>query len=277
MICLKSVVSIALIVTATSMVIEHGKVVEDFRKIFQIFGDLSDEDLLESKHIFAPFLEIFERSIDVECAAEKVKVYGLEEELANLTHQHKPLDKHGHWQLAFILLEAGLPCSSKTRPVTNFAFDFVMSFGHVVRAFKDEPEMMGYAMLLKCANNYAVKENLIDTNEYSIDHDLKSSEEEMCTVLQMRVIEAMNKGNVGDVFDMKCKGPQRAVNSMLRTALLTQIELSPEQRKVELGKFYRAQILLDSKESARCEFDSVEYFVKALDDISAQINHLFKL
>lgn len=204
-------------------------------------------------------LNIFERSIDMECAVDEIKQKGFTQKLADLTNKNVRLNKHEELQLAIIMVKSGMKCSTKTRPLTAFMFDAVMSFGHIVRAFKDEPELTEQNFMMRCANDYAVKKNLIN-QEYNFDRQMKNTnEEQKCNDFETKTVQMMMMYLPAEP---KCIRQQAEKNfeMALRTVLLTQVELTTEQRKIEMNRFHDSMmIVLDDDATCELEVEDATY------------------
>lgn len=197
-------------------------------------------------------LSIFERSIyPEECIASRISDLEFEDLLSDLTSEGGIRNDNDELRLLFILLQAGIPCSDKTRPVNDFVFDLILSFGHIVRAFKDEPELSKFAMLLKCANNFGIENNIIDPSEYPVDRN-NPEEEYICEAIQNFFEEAML-----EMPECLQIAVNRTIHNKVRTLILTQTEWTPEKLQFEsLRHFHENMDILD--EFGRCGIEIID-------------------
>lgn len=202
-------------------------------------------------------LDMFERSMDMECVVDEIREKGFEQKLADLTQQNVVLSEHEELQLALIMVKSGMPCSSKARPITSFMFDFVMSFGHIVRTFKDEPEYAEQNFMLRCANDFAIKRELIDQQEYDLDRQMwNPTEQQKCADFEITALLNLinNFPAVGTCMGKQIKKHSDAI---MRTLLLTQVELTAEQKSRELNLFHESMMeILD--DDATCENEELD-------------------
>lgn len=199
--------------------------------------------------------KIFERSIDTDCAAEKVKKYELDDDLAEILSSDvtEHTDKQEK-ELAYIYGKTLQLCSSKSRPISDTIFDVIMSFGHIVRAFKDEPELAEIITFLKCANNYAVEKKLIDPSGYQLSYKYTDeTEKQACDELKSGVLIKIKETLGKDDACSEQNTVEDTIHLTLRTILLTQVKLTPQQYQTESDYFYN-QFNEIGDNSGGCEF-----------------------
>lgn len=235
--------------------------IQSIKKGFKLVESMLNDNF-EGTTIENPgsFLAIFTRSVDMNCAVEQLgkpqEIKDTLNEILNIEGRKRTTKEET--SLVYILLKISIPCSNKSRPVSDFIFDALMSLGHLVRAFKDEPEIKKYTKTpLKCLNAYAVKNKLINTAEYPIDYKLnnESDEAETCAELEAYAIGLLNEFMDGEPECMKVFIRKR-VDNLLRTILLLQVELTPEQRKTESDRWFNDEMELIKNEGT-CSLESL--------------------
>lgn len=221
--------------------------------------------LVEDVGAIAGYFAIFERSVDIKCAAEQLKSDAKHKRIFNNLLSKENRSRKEQVKFNFILLKATIPCSNKIRSVSNFVFDAIMSLGHLARAFKDEPEIREISNPnLKCLNYYAVSKGLFDVSQYElnpVDHKFENELHQInfCNRNNANVELLFNEILENEPECMR-KLMRKSLDSLLRTVLLMQVELSPEQRKIEQTLFFDAEIEAIKQEgSCRLETLSREY------------------
>lgn len=213
------------------------------------------------------YFGIVERSINVSCAAEKVKKYGLDEKLAELIGNEAEFTDKQKKEFTYIIFKPLQLCSTISRPISDTIFDVVMSFGHLVRAFKDEPELAEYMTFVKCANNYAVKNKLIDPKVYALDYKfIDPMEKFACEEMKKEFLEG---------YDEACWKESAAdtVNFAIRTVLLTQVKLTSQQHQTVSDYFFNEMNRISEKTGV-CEFEQLTYHSTESDDIISKLGPL---
>lgn len=180
------------------------------------------------------YFGIIERTIDYDCVAEKLEKYKLREELADIVANTSGFIETNRLKEVFYVFVKPVPkCFSMSRSIiSNTLFDLIMSLGHIVRAFKDEPELAEYMDQFKCANNYAYEMNLLDASVYPFIY----AEVPTCGELWKKVCGEIKSASGNDA----CL-EETALNSIefiIRTILLTQFKLKPEQYQKESDCFF---------------------------------------
>lgn len=239
------------------------KIRQGFNQTTEILNTIMGNSMIGS------VLAIFERSIDMTCAANELKnPKEMEESLISNLLITEDRSEKDEMQLAYILLKVALPCSTKLRPVSDFLFDAIMSFNHLVRAFKDEQELKTIAQNIRCVNNYAARKGIIDPAIYPIDHELKSEtdDEEICKELESELMQMLDE-DMEDEPECQKKLVRKNIDIMLRTLLLVQLQLTPEQHKAESDRFYNSEIELIRTEGT-CGLESISLMSKLTDDSS---------
>lgn len=223
------------------------------------------------------FLAILTRSVDMNCAVEQLRkpkeIKDTLNEILNVEGRNRTSKEET--SLVYILLKISIPCSNKSRPVSDFVFDALMSLGHLVRAFKDEPEIQKYTKTpLKCLNAYAVKNKLINAAEYPIDYKLNSEtdETETCTELFAFAIGLLNEFMDDEPECMKVFIRKR-VDNWLRAILLLQVKLTPEQRKIESDRWFNDEMELIKNEGT-CALQSLA--MESSSESDEEENEIFR-
>lgn len=182
---------------------------------------------------------IIERSIDIDCVAEKVKKYRLADNLAMLINDEHNDTKKMKNKLGFFYGKPLSVCSNKSHSISNTLFDLIMSFGHIVRAFKDEPELKEFTNYLSCANNYAVEKKLIHISMYTFDYEnIDEADKDACHSIKIQLFEQMKSQFKDNADCWEDKVEKLVIKFFLRTLLLLQIKMTPEQNQIELDRFY---------------------------------------
>lgn len=240
-------------------------------------------DLAQEHPIVMNIIKMFERSIDLKCKTKTLKTYKFDEKYVDYMKrldQTTPASEIR--ELAFMDIITSYKCSNKLRLTDNFVFDLMMSFGHLYRAFKDEPELSLFVKFaVKCANNYVVNQKLWDLEKYPIDYELDELDSVECQGTKTFVeqlmgndVEDENFTELKDLLSADCwkESRQYSFDLVLRTILLVQINLTAEQRQHESDKFFKLN--MDKfDEQAICMHDILK---KIDDDKLKSINKLFK-
>lgn len=186
-------------------------------------------------------IDIFSRSVDSECAAQKVKQYNLRKAI----HNHDD----------FIpLVSSMIECSQKIKFFSDFAFDVIMSSGrNFVKAFKDEPEMEEAMLILKCVVNFAYKKNMVPQSLTfpSYFEDIDSLEMDRCRrELNITIDAILEKSH--QKIPVECLFPTKDMfNLIIKTAALTQFQLKSEEAQTEADNFFN-ELQKISKDSVVC-------------------------
>lgn len=228
-------------------------------KLLEIPGEVSP--------LFGTILPLVIRSVDTKCMHDNLKLHKFDAKFVDLANRFETLTKAGERELFYIHVVTSFRCTKKLRPINEFLFDFFLSFGHIVRAFKDEPELAEYQGYLRCANNYVVTHKLWDVVKYPIDYELKTEEAEMCSSVKTMI------GDFIKTMDQIAPEAQDLITECLKTTtqdmidffvkyfLLLQVELTPEQRDQEFETYYKDYLKLYD-EQVTCAYD----FVTKIDD-----------
>lgn len=225
-------------------------------------------------------VNIFERSICANCVEKKLLKLNLTEKFDTLSSKIDNLDEIEKIQLGSIYAGTGILCSNKVRPIQEFVFDLIMSFGHLIRAFKDEPELKEYFFFLRCANSYVIRKNYWDNTEYSINNELDEDEKFQCKNFSDEIEKTIKEQieDSSDHDDSECSKAiiEKTIPFVMRTILLAQVDLTPKQLEEERERFFKKEKELNEK-SMKCFFSELfEIDVDTLNNIkgSAQFRGL---
>jgi hypothetical protein len=204
---------------------------------------------------------IFERSICKSCVEKKLVKFELLERFNNFTDRMEELDDLEEVQFPLIFAGAGLLCSSKVRPIQEFVFDAIMAVGHIVRALKDEPELHEYFFFLRCANNYVIRKHYWENSEYAINSELDEDEKFQCKMFTDEIektIKETIEDSGEDKSDEECSTNiiEKTIPFVMRTILLAQVNLTPEQLENERQNFFKKEKELN-EHTAKCFFHEI--------------------
>lgn len=186
------------------------------------------------------FLSIAYRTTDHDCVDKHIKKFNLTQKLADLIEvEYDELSLRSKQELSEIVWKPLRLCSSKFRSISDTAFDILMSFGHIVRAFKDEPEFARIMNAIKCANGNAIEQKLIDPSNYPLAKFSTEKEELICTEIE-NMYNAKMQEYMLFLGDSECmrKVFDDTGKLLLRILSLLQVELTPEQHKNESERFF---------------------------------------
>lgn len=134
-------------------------------------------------------------------------------------------------------------CSSKSFALLDFAFENLMTHRILLEALINDSEMMEYKNMIWCANNYAVKNGIVDPQVYNLKYQLTEETEEMCQdwvaqlkfqILPMKMMtrKQFGRGCITSVIS-------RIEKLALKTVLLLQVDLTDVQKKTEKKSFIK--------------------------------------
>lgn len=224
-----------------------------YKKIMELADTIVDEIKKDPKaqqaNIVFSIYPLIKRSFDPKCMSDNQKLHHFDAKYIELANKLDHLTDSEKIEIAFIHLSTAVRCAKKIKPINEFLFDFVMSFGHLVRAFKDEPELADIKKYLRCANNYVVTKKFWDNVKYPIDYEFINDEEKTeCEALKTMLHDAIN--DTGDlpeeighfVSDCLKKSTQDSIDYAVKFLLLLQVDLTPEQRDHEFDSFFNGNI-----------------------------------
>lgn len=185
-------------------------------------------------------VNIFERSIFPSCVEKKLADFNMTEQFNTFIKNIDSLHHFDEMKFGLMYFATGILCSDKVRPIQEFFFDMIMSFGHLVRAFMDEPELKEYFFFLRCANSYVIRKNYWDNNEYPINSQLNEHERNYCQILSDRVEETLfgHFKVSSDESDCLDNIMEKTIPFEMRKLLLAQVELSPQKLNAEKEKIF---------------------------------------
>lgn len=189
-------------------------------------------------------LTICMRSIDTKCMRETQELHKFKDiyiELANKISDWKSLTEIQKNEFISIQVLTSFRCSNKLKPISRFIFDFVQSFGPIVRAFVNETELVEYKNELKCANNYAVKKKLWDIVKYPVEYELNVNELAKCDaeITQFKAeIQRITFNHLNTNKECMKQAVEDTIDSLLKVVLLMQVEMTSEQRNQEVERFH---------------------------------------
>jgi hypothetical protein len=261
---IKFVISVILLINQT-LAFNDNRLTESstFTKKWEIAQVNFQKFIQMSKNQYVVTLsDILLNSIDEKCAEEKLQNLDWTETFNNLTSRIDNLNEKEQIGLHLMYAGIGSICTSKNRPILEFFFDAIMSFGHLVRAFMNEPELSEYFFYLRCANNYAINENIWDNKKYPINFKLQDEELVECSLLKTIVdshIEEMKDLSSEEEGDEECleKSLRGTLAFALRTLLLTQVDLTSEDKQIEKEIFIKENNRLN-EESMICMYEPMK-------------------
>lgn len=111
--------------------------------------------------------------------------------------------------------------------------------------------------MLRCANDFAIKRELIDLQEYELDRQMwNPKEQQKCADLEITALLKLIKNFPANE---SCIGKQieKHNDAIMRTLLLTQVELTAKQKSRELNRFHESMMeILD--DDATCENEELD-------------------
>lgn len=193
-------------------------------------------------------LKIYIQSIDAKCMKKTQELFNFTArfiELANRIDEKEEFTVAEKRDLTTIQVLTSFKCSDKLRPITETVFDLVQSFGHILRAFKDEPELAEYQKYLRYANNYAVTRNMWDVKKYPVEYELTADETEQWKNIEDQVAGVSNLIMFDEKFEsldfaMKClrKFLPNLIDPTLRLVLSMQVKMTTEQKREQFNRFF---------------------------------------
>lgn len=197
---------------------------------------------------------IVERKIDYDCVAEKLEKYKLHEKLSEIVANYTGfIDTDRLKEVFYVFVKPVPKCFGMTRAISNTIFDLIMSLGHIMRSFKDEPELAEYMDQFKCANNFAYEMNLLNSSVYPYTY----TEVPNCGELWKRVCDEIKVASGND--SCLAETALDSIEFIVRTVLLTQFELTQEQHQKESDCFFNGYIAIADK-AGLCGFrEYVDY------------------
>lgn len=185
------------------------------------------------------FASMFLRSVDKDCIVKEVEKNDLVEAI-NLLGTKKGGEK-SLLETVMVLGFIAHTCSSKSDVHLSYAFDILMSHHGLLKAYIDEPELKEYADMLACANNYAVKHDILDPKVYTFNYELNDEQEESCMewTEQASMIISEAKLATREKFSRACaiKVVDKINNFVLKYVLLIQVDMTVEQKQQERINF----------------------------------------
>jgi hypothetical protein len=158
-----------------------------------------------------------------------------------------------------VFMDAAVMCSSKLYALLDYTFENLMTHRILVEAFIEDPEMKEYKEMLTCANNYAVKNGIMDPQVYDLKHELTSEMDELCEdyVEQAKYTILSFKMMVREEFNRSCSAKivSKMEKLVLKNMLLLQVDLADDQKRMEKKMFVKnvRQILEDIMKCAAQE------------------------
>lgn len=191
------------------------------------------------------------------------------EKFADFSIRYEELNALEEITFPLMYVSVGSLCSNKVRAVEEFVFDFIMSFGHLVRAFMNEPLLQKEFFFLRCANKYAVEKKIWDISKYPINMKLSEEEMDKCESTTAATVAFLKEAKLDSEEDMdECeqKIAERLAPLVLKLALLTQVELSAEAKEVEKQNFITEENEV-SEEAISCVFKLIK--TVSLEDLKS--------
>lgn len=238
---------------------------ETSSKIIKELLEKSDSSKVENigKIVYA----IFKRSINVKCFEQKLEKLEWTTKFSELVGRSEGLNDVEKAEVVMMYAGVGVLCSNKLRPIEEFIFDALMAVGHLVRAFKDEPELEKYFFYLRCANKVAIDKKYWDFADYQLNTQLSGLETGICedftNMLEEAIQEKIKEGIKSPDGEDEIKLSECRQNTikdslpfLIKYLLLTQVELTPEAQEAEKENFIATHSKL-SEQSLKCVMDDI--------------------
>ena len=186
------------------------------------------------------------KSIDQECMIRKYKEHKIVDELLS---EDALLSESSDVDAKLVIVNIGLSCSDKLKPVLGFVFDTVFSFSDLYEAFHDDENFKEYTDDFTCYNNYAVRHNYIDPSSYpDVDYKLvgnqteKECDEEVQELkemlnLYMDIARYDDAITINDLSCLKHELTALAEKILFKYLLLVPTTISGEQKLHEKENF----------------------------------------
>jgi len=193
--------------------------------------DEISEIILQDNSFMGPLARSLLRSIDTQCVFDFYKT-------SNMTHQlpSSPISENIPPTLVKFVM-ASMLCSSKLKAFEDFQFEFVMSFGVLLKAFIDDPEFETFSDMLTCTNKYGVDKKYLDPNAYKFNYEVKPEKMSLCNdwieMAQSALYMYMSQLEI--ITGEKCLEylGEKTEASLLKTIMLIQVDLSEAQKLLE--------------------------------------------
>jgi hypothetical protein len=237
---------------------------QTLEKAYTFFEDYINGKIPKDRFdvLVSSLLKIFKRSIDVKCAEEKFERFGWKTKFNKFLNQVDDLSESERAEVVVMYVEIGSLCSNKLGAIENFFFDALMALGHIVRAFKDEPELDEFTFYLRCLNKFAIDKKYWDFDDYELNTNLNEIETLQCEgltsnleeIVRDKFLKGIKPTNGEDEVEfVEChkKSFEDSMKLSFKYILLTQVELTSEEKEAERTKFSKANRKL-YEESLQC-------------------------
>lgn len=180
------------------------------------------------------------KSIDQDCMLKSYKKHKLMSELTE-----ESLDVTEAWgeknmDPFLVFANIALSCSSKLDGLLGFAYENLFSYSGLLDTFREDEPFKKFIDDLVCYNNYAVKTNVLDPNDYSLlKYELVNQTQQECDEEITKLKEIVNDGlefgaSVVITDHAKCLSNELANTAekfFLRYLLLVPLGLNEDQKK----------------------------------------------
>ena len=210
-------------------------------------GQLTDDEAIslindnmfageEEKYKDNEFAKFIVNKINQTCVLNHLKKHNAVEQILRPSHEAEDSSR-------LLILLLSTMCLKNLDALLDYTFENYMTFNILYRAFIDEPELKEYSDNFKCFNAYAIEHKIFDAQMYKLNTDV--IEVELCEKRKEIVRENIDHLFIGKFFksfnfkNIKCfqEVVPRVENSILRSILLIQTELTASQRILEKSKF----------------------------------------
>lgn len=198
---------------------------------------------------------IFIRSVDMQCMKESEKLHNFQKYYKKHSDRISEMNK---WSSAaekdelFILhFVRSFRCTKKLRQISDLVFKSFALLSDAAQIIKDEPELAMIRGYLRCANNYAVTNNMWDIVKYPVDYEMEDFEAAQCESMTEMIEEVFNVDEEGSgvgedlrSLNTECsrKMIKETVEFIFKSVLFVQIHMTQEQSEREIDHFYNSLV-----------------------------------
>ena len=221
------------------------------QKISELVDNLSN---LKSGGMEKMMLTMLANSLDKNCMLAQYRKFGL---LGMLTNNTNEIDDGENSNEMFknqetrveeeveklVLNSVFAMCSNKNYVILEFIIENWWTHKILLNAFINEPEMKEYKNMLTCANNYAVKNGIIDPKFYQIKHELSEDIDEQCdewvAIVKQQIFDFKMETRRATSRRCSLKIVDSVEKFLVKNILLLQVDLTEAQKRKEKKHFNR--------------------------------------
>lgn len=214
---------------------------------------------------------IFIRSVDMQCMKDNNKLHNFQKYYKKHSDRISELGKGSSDekdQLFILHFVRSFRCTKKLRQISDLVFKSFALLSDAAQIIKDEPELAMVRGYLRCANNYAVTNNMWDIKKYPVDYEMEDFEAAQCESMKEMVEEVFDVDEEGSgvgedlrSLDTECsrKMIKEIVDFIFKSVLFLQVQMTHEQSEREIKTFYDGLVKFYD-ENFVCLYDIITSF-----------------